>query len=263
MPGFSLSILPAWLLFLIIVCGSMALACGSLLLVRRWIKPPEDEEHNVLVNAIFASVSLIYTVLLAFLVISVWNNFQAANQAVSQEAAAVITVARNAELLPEPFRGEMLNQLHAYTASVVKAEWYTMREGASAQQLASPQSLAATKQLWFTYGKIPTSATSDEMARSLDELSNDRVMRLMSSQNGLPGFFWFVLVIGAGMTIIFSLILRVQNMRLHIAMVLLLTGMIAICLWLIVLIHDPFIGDTQVSSEPLKYALYVIDSLAR
>ena len=110
---------------------------------------------------------------------------------------------------------------------------------------------------------VPPSTINSEILSSLDNLSEKRVTRLMASQEGLPGVFWFVLVIGAVMTISFSFILRVKDIRLHIFMVLLLTCSITTCLWLIVILNDPFAGTLQVSSDPLKCALYVIDTLPR
>jgi ABC-type multidrug transport system permease subunit len=113
------------------------------------------------------------------------------------------------------------------------------------------------------FRQLPSSTINPEMLRSLDYLSEERVARLMESQNSLPGIFWFVLTVGAIMTISFSFILRVADVRLHIFMVLLLTCSITLCLWLIIVMNDPFVGTMQVSSDPLKYALYVIDTLPR
>lgn len=259
----SFSNLPAGLLLIIVVCVPMALACGGLLLARRWMKKPEDEEHNILVTGMFATVSLIYTVLLAFLIISVWETFHAASQSVSQEGAALITVARDTELLPQPLRGQILDQLHAYTVYVMNYEWDTMRRGTNEQEIAAPQALAASTNLWVLFRQLPPSTMNAEMLRSLDYLSEQRVARLMASQDGLPGIFWLVLIVGAILTISFSFILRVADARLHIFMVLLLTCTITLCLWLIVIMNDPFVGTMQVSSDPLKYALFVIDTLPR
>lgn len=263
MTAASFSNVPAGLLLLIIVCIPMTLACGGLVLVRRWMKKPEDEEHNILVSGMFATVSLIYTVLLAFLIISVWETFNSANEAVSQEAGALVTVARDSELLPQPLRAQLLGELHTYTEYVIQKEWDTMRQGTNEQEIAAPQALAESTNLWISYRQLPPSTMNAEMLRSLDNLSEQRVARLLASQDGLPGVFWFVLVVGAIMTISFSFILRVSDIRLHIFMVLLLTCSITICLWLIVIMNDPFVGSMQVSSDPLKYALYVIDTLPR
>ncbi len=259
--------LPIWQLFLLVVIFPMILSSASLLFVRRWMKRPEDEEHNILVTGMFAAVSLIYTVLLAFLIIATWENYTAATQAVANETAAVITVARDAEVLPEPQRARMLNSLHNYIEYVLTKEWDMMRTGASEHQIASQSAINATNNLWITYKEIPPSAmsnaTSTEMLSSMDKLSNQRVTRLMSSQSTLPDIFWFVLIADAVMTIGFSFILRVKDIRLHLGMVLLLTCTLMLSLWLIIIINDPFAGSVQVSSDPFKYALDVINALPR
>jgi Protein of unknown function (DUF4239) len=255
--------LPVWQLLLLVVCLPMAFASICLLLVRHWMKKPEDEEHNILVTGMFAAVSLIYTVLLAFLIISVWGNYTVASQAVSDEAAALVTVARNAEVLPEPLRGEVLDGLHNYTAYVMSREWDMMRQGVNEEKFVSKQAVDATNNLWVIYRKIPSSAVSAEMLRSMDQLSEQRVVRLMASQDSLPQVFWFVLIIDAVMTIGFSFILRVKDVRLHMAMVLLLTCSLTLCLWLILLVNDPFVGSVQISSEPFRYASDVINALQR
>ena len=259
--------LPIWQLFLLVVIFPMILSGACLLFVRHWMKRPEDEEHNILVTGMFAAVSLIYTVLLAFLIIIAWENYTTATQAVADESAALITVARDAEVLPEPQRIRVLNSLHNYIQYVLTNEWDMMRTGVSEQQIASRSAINATNNLWFIYKEIPPSAmnnaTSTEMLSSMDKLSDQRVTRLMSSQTTLPDIFWFVLIADAVMTIGFSFILRVKDIRLHLGMVLLLTCTLMLSLWLIIVINDPFAGSVQVSSDPLKYALDVINALPR
>lgn len=259
--------LPVWQIFLLVVVCPMILAGVCLLFVRHWMKRPEDEEHNILVTGMFASVSLIYTVLLAFLIISVWTNYMAASQAVADESAALITVARDAEVLPEPQRGEVLDGLHRYTEYVMNNEWGVMRQGVNEQQLSSQKAVDATNELWIIYRKIPpstmTSPVSSEMLSSLNKLSEQRVMRLAASQDSLPEIFWFVLIIDAVLTIGFSFILRVKDIHLHMGMVLVLTCTLTLCLWLIILINNPFTGNVQISSDPFKYALFVINALPR
>lgn len=259
--------LPIWQLFLLVVICPMILAGVCLVFVRHWMRRPEDEEHNILVTGMFAAVSLIYTVLLAFLIISVWSNYMVASQAVADESAALVTVARDAEVLPEPQRGQVLDSLHNYTEYVMNNEWGVMRQGENVQQSSSQQSFDTTNNLWITYRNIPpskmTPALSSEMLSSLDKLSEERVVRLMASQDTLPESFWFVLIVDAVMTISFSFILRVKDIRLHLGMVMILTCTLMLCLWLIILINDPFTGSVQVSSDPFKYALYVINALPR
>ncbi len=81
------------------------------------------------------------------------------------------------------------------------------------------------------------------------------------TEEGLPGPFWVVLVIGAAITICFSLILHMENIRLHAGMTALLAGLIAMCLWLILVINHPLAGDLHISPNAFEYALHVINSL--
>jgi hypothetical protein len=96
-----LYIIPSWLLFILMVGGPIGLAWVGTLLVRRHKKAPADDKLNEVVGFIFAPVSVVYAVLLAFVVIVVWEQYLAAESNVSQEAAALITVARDTSSFPE------------------------------------------------------------------------------------------------------------------------------------------------------------------
>lgn len=99
--------------------------------------------------------------------------------------------------------------------------------------------------------------------KSLDDLSRLRLLRLMSNSDSIPDYLWLVLFFGAIEVIYLSMLLHVDNLQLHLLLVALLTGSIAVCIWLIAIINNPFGGDIQVSSLSLEYALHVIDSLPR
>lgn len=83
------------------------------------------------------------------------------------------------------------------------------------------------------------------------------------NEANLPAPFWFVLVIGAAITICFCLVLHMENVWLHAGMTALLTGLIAMCIWLIVAINHPLAGDLHISTNAFEYALHVINSLPR
>jgi hypothetical protein len=54
-----------------------------------------------------------------------------------------------------------------------------------------------------------------------------------------------------------------RNIKLQAGMTALLTGLIATCLWMIVVINHPFGGDLRVSTDAFRHAIFVIDSLPR
>ena len=75
--------IPSWLLFLLIVGGSVLLAWVGTLLLRRLTKAPMDDRQNEVAGFIFATVGVLYAVLLAFTVIIVWEQYLSAENAVS------------------------------------------------------------------------------------------------------------------------------------------------------------------------------------
>ena len=256
MIGAFLSTLSAWVLFIMIVCVPVLLTYAGFHVVRKRMNVIPDDTHNVVAGIIFSTVSLVYTVILAFLIITVWQSFQDADQATSQEAAAIVTVARDTSSFPRAQRIAVLNHLRAYTELVINDEWSAMRRETNRSK-GSAKALAVFDDLWSIYHQLPSTAINANAMRSLDTLSEERVVRLMDSKDVLPDVFWFVLFVGAVVTIGCCLILHMKNTRLHLMLTLLLT----ICLWLIVIINNPFGGDLRVSTDAFEYALHVIDTL--
>jgi len=252
--------LPAWLLFLLIVGGSAALAGVGTWLLRRRTTAPMDDKHNEVAGFIFATAGVLYAVLLGFTVILVLEQFLAAESAVAQEAAALITVARDTSSFPEPARGQVHDQLRAYAQFVINEEWRTIDEG-TLEHEESTRSLAAINNVWSIYRSLPPSKVDPHTTDSLDNLSARRAIRLQSTEASVPAVLWFGLMIGVVVTICFCLVLYMGNVKLHAGMTALLTGLIATCLWMTVVINHPFAGDLHVPTDPFRHAIFVIDSL--
>lgn len=254
--------LPAWALFIIIVGGLVGLSLGVALQMRHLKRDSATNHQNEVTSFFFAAVSVLYAVVLGFLVISAWDEFNAADHAVSAEAAAVISVTRYSTILPEPQRSEVRTLLYHYTESVTNNEWNLMRMGLGEELETQPAS-ADISALWSIYGQLSPNAVTAAAIQSLDNLSKQRVLRISSSTGGLPGIFWVVLVLGAVVTIAYGLMLQVENQWHHIWMIGLLAFLIGTCLWLIFIMNNPFDGDLQVSSRAFDHVISILHTLAR
>jgi hypothetical protein len=60
------------------------------------------QRHNDVAGFIYAALGVIYAVLIALVVIAVWESFQTANETVEQEANAVAEIFWLGNRLPEP-----------------------------------------------------------------------------------------------------------------------------------------------------------------
>jgi hypothetical protein len=248
--------MPAWLTGLVIVGGSMAVAALITLLVRQKVRKPSGESHNEVAGFIFATVGVLYAVLLALIVFATWEEYGTAERAATQEAAAVLATARYAGTLPEPVRHQMHDQLREYVEIVLNNEWKTMTDASGS---AGDQAIA---DLWTSYAKLrPVSDYSDAVTL-LSDLSSNRTQRILASEAVLPWLFWIVLVGGGLITLIFCFILYMENATVHASMCALLAGIIALCLWLIFEVNHPFEGAVQVPKDAFEHALHVINSMS-
>jgi hypothetical protein len=244
-----------WVAFLVIVGGSMLVAAGITLLIRKKVRKPSGESHNEVAGFIFATVGVLYAVLLALIVLASWEGYGTAEHAAAQEAATVLAIARYASTLPDPERREVLDHLRTYTEVVLAQEWKTMSQNTGD---AGDQAIL---DLWNTHGTLQPRGDYSTGETLLSDLSTDRTQRILSSQATLPAIFWVVLVGGALITLIFAFILYMENAQVHAWMVALLAGIIALCLWLILAVDHPFEGAVQVSKDSFEHALHVLDGM--
>src|ERR687898_3355798 len=113
----------------LVVCGACLAAVIGLAIVQRLVPATIRKEHNDVAGFIYAVLGVIYAVLLALVVIAVWEDFGRARETVEQEANATAEIFWLAHRLPEP-EGVRLQELtRSYAEEVVEREWPLMREG--------------------------------------------------------------------------------------------------------------------------------------
>jgi hypothetical protein len=246
---------PGWVNCVIIVGGSMLVAALVTLLIRRKVRQPSGESHNEVAGFIFATVGVLYAVLLALMVLALWEAYGTAERAAATEAGAVLATARYAATLPDPERLEMVDQLHTYAEVVLTDEWQTMSQDTSD---AADQALS---EVWRTYGTLQPREAYATAQTLLSDLSTARTQRILTSQAALPVLFWVVLVGGSLITLAFAFLLYMENAQVHALMVALLAGIIALCLWLIFEMNHPFAGAVRVPKDAFEHALHVIDAM--
>jgi hypothetical protein len=113
------------------------------------VRKPSGEIHNEVAGFIFATVGVLDSVLLAFIVLALWEGYGTAERA-AQEASLVLATAGYAATLPEPRRHEMHDQLRAYAEVVLNDEWKTMTQasGGAGDRLRTITSYRRQRMRW-------------------------------------------------------------------------------------------------------------------
>jgi Protein of unknown function (DUF4239) len=129
--SYFLSSLPLWQLILLVVIIPTGIAMAAQLLIRRWVGVAKLARNNEIAGFKFATVGVIYAVLLAFTVIAVWEKFSEAQSAVKEEAGAIAALHHFTDG-KEPETAAVQTALAQYLKAAIDDEWPAMgREGES------------------------------------------------------------------------------------------------------------------------------------
>ena len=232
-----------------IVCGSVLLAVVGLLLVRARVSVAALEGHHEVAGFFIGVLGAIYAVLLAFVVIVVWEKFEEARVVVSQEANAIGDLSRLSHGLPDEAQPAIRAALLGYAETVVKEEWPAMQRGES-----SPSAWAHVTEIWKVYRDLEprTFVEQTTYQKSIDRLSDltdSRRLRLFACEDHIPRVLWILLWGGGAVTVVFTYFFGVRNMRAQVLMTTMLSMLISFVLYLIVALNNPFDGVVRVASN--------------
>jgi hypothetical protein len=190
---------------------------------------------------------VIYAVLLALVVIAVWEEYDAASVTVEQEANAVAEIFWLAHRLPEPEGSHIQELARSYAQDVIDEEWPLMEQG-EARLMTSEEGTSAgwtlIDEIWATLQDVQPHTPADEQryAEGLDQvqiLADARRMRLVAAEEGIPGVLWSVLIFGGVAAIGFTYLFGLENTWAHRLMVVTLAAVIGLVLFTIGSLEHP------------------------
>lgn len=253
--------MPTLILGLLVVGFSILLAHVGLRVVRRLVPLPVLESHHEVAGFIIGVLGAIYAVLMAFVVVVMWNQYDAAHASIAQEANQLNDLARLAQGFSDPTQQRLHELMRAYAQSAIQDEWPAMAHGD-----ASARTQAALDDLWRAYLEIDPQTNRESAIYSgsldrLNEMSDSRRLRLFASRDDLPAIIQVLLWGGGLITIAFTYFFGVKSVRSQALMTAALSGVIAFILFLILALDNPFHGSVRVSPEPLQEVMGRIPSI--
>jgi hypothetical protein len=249
-----LSGLPLYAQMLLLVVLPTILALLGPIAFRRWLGYERLAINNEIAGFKFATIGVIYSVLVAFAVIVVWEKFNDAETAVVQEAAAAATLYQ-LTAGSEPATVAAREALRDYLKTAVDEEWPAMAKGGETGGAAKALDAlyAATLKLGADATRPP--ALLAEMLKQLDAVTQARRARLHLAAGVVPGIIWMVLGFGAVLTVGFTFFFGAENLHAQVLMTGVLSFLVFMGIMVIVSIDHPFTGPSSVDSEPLRSVL--------
>jgi uncharacterized protein DUF4239 len=252
---------------ILIVGGACLAAVVGLTLVQRLVPASVRKEHNDVAGFIYAALGVIYAVLLALVVIAVWEEFGRARVTVESEANALAEIFWLAHELPEPEGPHLQELARSYAEVVVEEEWPLMQQGRTPlmeHTQETPRGWVLIDDIRATAQEIEPRTQGDQelyaqlYAQGLDQvqrLADARRTRLVQAEEGLPSVLWVVLVVGGMVTVGFSYLFGLENTWAHRLMVVSLAGVIALVLFTIGVLDHPFSGGVRIETGAFELVL--------
>jgi hypothetical protein len=230
-------------------------AVAGLVLVQRLVPPERREGQNDVAGFIFAVLGVAYAVLLAFVVIAVWQDYETTQTNVESEAHELAGVYFLASQLPEPQRTDVQDLVRSYVRVVVVEEWPMMERGQT-----SPRADSLLRRLTLELLKFDPHTEGEQVLyesglRQLHDAADARRSRLLEVREGIPRLLWVVLVLGGVITVSFTYLFGLKSNLAHALMVAALTLLICGILYTIGEFNNPFSGVVEIRPEAFKEVL--------
>lgn len=252
---------PIWTVAILMVGLSILGTVLLELMVRRFLSARTRREHNDATAAAFSVVGVTFAVLLAFVAMAAWENFNKAKAASYTEAALVLDVGEVLIGLDDPRGTVMQADLIGYLETVIAVEWPAQAKGQVVDGASAYLDALNRKALLFRPSSPAEINIHALLLQSLTRLRDAREDRMLAAQTTVPAIVWIVTVIGGGLTIAFSSFLGVGKLGLHLAMscTLAVSGMLVLIM--ILALSNPFRGDLRVSMQPFEQVLERVHAL--
>lgn len=237
---------PTGIFFVLFVVFMITLSQAGRVVFTRWYKSRNLPHDNEVMGIIFGSLSLIYSLLIAFAIIAVWGDYEELNNTIEKETDKLNSILAHSTVLPDSINSIIRHTVTLYCKRVVNDEW-TMQDAHIPHQ---PSAIPQLRLLLLNY--VPQTKTQESIFFVLDEnlsdISDLRRERLSHTRSHVPALVWIILQAGSLVVIAFPYLFHTNDVKLERIYVSFLSGMIAMCLFLVYMLDHPYTGSTQVSN---------------
>ena len=213
-----------------------------------------EPDINGLVGNFVSIYGVFYGILMGLLAVSAYQNKADVMQAIAAESTAVFAVFRSVGSYPEATRGPMQESVRDYVRFVIDKEWPSMRKG-EVPRGGMPLVNRLQEQITTFEPATPGQAILHaETTRQFFNFLEHRAVRLYSVTTGIPGIMWYVVFLGAVISIFFVWLFQ-MSLRAQFLLGGLMAFFIGAMISLIVVLDSPLRGEYGLSPEVFELLL--------
>jgi hypothetical protein len=236
--------------------GAMIAAAGLMVTVRKYVSEAHRHASDDAASRVFTVVAGLEAVLLAFVLISLFDGIGSARSGAYQEADSLVAVYWDANLLPAPTSTEIQKLAVSYGQTVVDQEWPAMQDG-SAISAAGKTDLdklhdAITAFVPNTY---PQEDRQTQLTNDLSSVYQARQQRMAASMTRVNPLIMAALIVGAILSVGLTCLFGGEKLLIHVIIASVLAGTVTVLLFATFQLQDPFSGAAHLSPAALTSAL--------
>lgn len=250
---------PAWVFALVMIGGLCSVSVAGLFIVHRLVRPSNELGHNDVAGPFVTTVGTILAVMISFMVVIVWQEFDTSAENVQREASAVGDLYQIAPSLPQPTRGKIERDLVVYLRDVITYEWPDMQHGERSLHAREAAIRILPTLAQFKPTTPAQTALQQDALMFTHAFGDRRRQRLFDNQQAIPPLMWVTMIFIGLVTIGTSYFFRVQNFYAHLWMTLALAAVIGAIFVLIAEFDLPFRGDINIPPTALARVLLTIE----
>lgn len=246
---------------ILFVGGSILFAVVGVLTGRRVMHRHVAEGHNDVLVPIFLTAGVIYAVLLAFMIIAMWESYDNAKANTAEEASLLVPMYRQSMDFSPDKGAEMRQLIRGYAQGVID-QWERFRETAQGSTTARIN----VDRMIHLFGTMNPSSKAREIVdaqfyQTFSQLMTDRNKRLLQAAETLSWVMWVATIGGGMVTVALCFVLYMDKRVPHLVMTSVLSAMIGALLFIMFILDRPFIGPLGIEPAPFAASLALFDQI--
>jgi len=241
--------MPLYISLLIVFFVGFGIAVLSMRLIKNKFAQDFLRENHDVAGFIFNSFTMMYAVLISFVVFINWSEYDQTQQNLFLETDELSKIFNDAQGFPDSLKKEIQSAVLNYSLKVANQEWELMEYGKTSEEVNT-----AYDKLWDVFlkmdvKKLPNVYLYQESLSRLNIFSEKRRLRYHYMDNTIPGIVWFVVLISAAISSVFTYFFGMKHKVPHYLMGITYTVVNAMILFLIYVLDHPFANSILISNE--------------
>lgn len=244
---------PIWEVGLVVIGIWTSLALLGLYVFGRFVDVKMRHKDTETVGLTYAIVAVVYAVLIAFIVVDVFETFAKGDEIATAEANKLSNLMLDSAGLPVETGAAVRSDLEKYIDIVVKTEWPSQQSGKLNEKVFEPgwTQLAqlSTRLAVFEPATMGQNVNKGEMLHAMNDLIKARRSRIIAAGEHLPDVVWQILILAGIVAVAYTYLFGAHSFGIHMSITGLIAAMISLVFVLIIALDYPFRGEVSVGDD--------------